>query len=67
VNDQIKTNVSLYQTNTRKAGSGQMPQVILGAAVLTGAFRSPKELYPELERHLGLKAPVEQPGAATPP
>jgi hypothetical protein len=55
VTEQIQRDVTLYATNYIHFQIGDLPQVIIGSNVVHGSISGAADLYPVLERQLGLK------------
>ncbi|HVR36112.1 MAG TPA: vitamin K epoxide reductase family protein [Methylomirabilota bacterium] len=57
VEQQIQTDIQLYEANSRSSGGSQMPQLIAGNAISRGPLPHLRSLFQLLETNLGLTPP----------
>lgn len=52
IDEHLRLNISLYQTNSLTLGTGAMPQLVIGNKAVSGSLNSPGELIRLLNEHL---------------
>lgn len=59
IGDQVQLAVDIYTANSQAKGQGQMPQLVVGKSIITGAVNDSAKLFTIVEEQFGLRRATE--------